>query len=723
MRSLCTLRRVRPLAALFAIAVSGLVLSTASASACSIGAVNPQEAAEGTPAVAAAPEARVPLDAAWIGAWIGEAATPRLNGRAPIALPITIVVSAPAKATDAPTIAMTVIQAGAIAKPAIDVAADGRALGFTLDGGSVRARFAAMLGEDGLVAAGNCMLFNDKGEGMPPPLDLQLRKIDLVSDLPEQRVYSGVLDAAGQKLAMRLALAEGKLGPTGAFEIAAQGLRDFAVEVEKSVKDGRTNYLIAIPVGVTAMLELTANPEGTALEGTFAQGAFKSPIRFQLEPGVRLSTLRRPQDPVAPFPYREEEVRITHPAGHVLSGTLTVPTDMALARDGRTPAVVLLTGSGPQDRDEALMGHRPFLVIADALARAGVAVLRCDDRGVARSTGDFNSATSLDFASDAEAAVDWLKMQPSIDPARIGLIGHSEGGLIAPIVAMWENEGDAPVHPLAFMVLLAGTAEQGGKLLTRQSKALYDAAGVPADKSGPALAAHAAAMAAVIEASIEGKPVSEARPLIEEMVRRQVAIGSLVIPDDATLKPTFDAAMAQIASPWMMEFIRFDPRGVLATIEIPTLAMCGSKDTQVDMETNLGIFEDIARSSGAPITTRRLEGLNHLFQPATTGVIEEYGQIDTTFEPTALAEMVAWVVETAKAAPFAQIADSKRPAGWSRPAADMLPKRPEGKPAAATDRATDPASAPAMPTRRGIGGASPTAPTSSTPSRATGGQP
>jgi pimeloyl-ACP methyl ester carboxylesterase len=392
---------------------------------------------------------------------------------------------------------------------------------------------------------------------------------------------------------------------------------------------------------------------------------------------------------------------------------------MALARDGRTPAVVLLTGSGPQDRDEALMGHRPFLVIADALARAGVAVLRCDDRGVARSTGDFNAATSTDFASDAEAAVDWLKTQPSIDPSRIGLVGHSEGGLIAPIVAWWENEGDAPTNPLAFMVLLAGTAEQGGKLLTRQSKALYDAAGVPAEKSGPALAAHAAAMAAVME----GKPADEVRPLIEEMVRRQVAIGSLVIPDDATLKPTFDAAMTQISSPWMMEFIRFDPRGVLATIEIPTLAMFGSKDTQVDMETNLGIMEDIARSSGAPITTRRLEGLNHLFQPATTGVIEEYGQIDTTFEPKALAEMVAWVVETAKAAPFAQVPDAKRPAGWSRPAADMLPKRPEVKPATSAD----PKSAPEMPTRRGIGGAAPAAPASSSapmpPSGTKGAQP
>jgi hypothetical protein len=203
-----------------------------------------------------------------------------------------------------------------------------------------------------------------------------------------------------------------------------------------------------------------------------------------------------------------------------------------------------------------------------------------------------------------------------------------------------------------------------------------------------------------MSAVIEGKPIEEVRPLIEEMVRRQVAIGSLVIPDDATLKPTFDAAMTQISSPWMMEFIRFDPRGVLAMIEIPTLALCGSKDTQVDMETNLGIMEEVARASAAPITTRRMEGLNHLFQPAQTGVIDEYGTIDTTFEPKALADLVAWVVETAKAAPTAQVPDAKRPAGWSRPAANMLPARPEVKPPAAVD----PAAAPAMPTRRGIGG-------------------
>jgi len=649
------------------------------------------EAAGGVIEIGANPEQRAPLADAWIGAWIGEAAAPSIPGRSPISLPVTIVVSQPSGAADAagPIVLMTVLPTGAIARPAIDTVGDGKALGFTLDGGAARARFAALLAEDGLRATGSCMLFNDKGESMPPALDLSLRRIDLVSELPEQRVYSATLDAAGQKLAMRLALGEGKFGPTGAFEIASQGLRDFLVDVKKTDK----GLLVTIPVGTTATLDLAPAADGTLLEGTFAQGGFTSPIKFTLEPGVRLGTLRRPQDPVAPFPYEERDVRIVHPAGHTLAGTLTIPSQSPLARDGRVPAVVLVTGSGPQDRDEALMGHRPFLVIADALARAGVAVLRCDDRGVARSSGDFARATTIDLASDADEAVQWLKDHPAIDPKRIGLIGHSEGGLIAPIVAMWQNAGDTPENPLAFMVLLAGTAEQGGKLLTRQTKALYDAAGVPADKSGPALAAHAEAMAAIAA----GKSAAEIRPLVEEMVRRQVAIGSLVIPDDATLKPTFDAAVAQVSSAWMVEFIRFDPRGVLSMIEIPTLAMCGSKDLQVDMGVNLGILDEVAKASGAPITTRRLDGLNHLFQPATTGLIEEYGTIDTTFDAKALADMVAWVVETASKVPSPQIPDAKRPAGWQRPAAELLPSEPVVRPATESDAA--------MPTRRGVGGA------------------
>jgi pimeloyl-ACP methyl ester carboxylesterase len=664
----------------------------------------PADANGGVVEIGADPALRTPLVPEWLGAWIGEAAAPTIPGRPPIALPVTLVVSR--AATDAPgagpTVLMTVLPTGAVARPAIDTVGDGRAIGFTLDGGAARARFAAMVSEDGLRATGSCMLFNEQGESMPPALDLRLRRIDLVSELPEQRLYNATLDAAGQKLSMRLALGEGKFGPTGAFEIASQGLRDFPVEVARTEK----GFVVKIPVGTTATLELATMAEGAVLEGTFTQGAFTSPIRFELEPGARLGGLRRPQDPVAPFPYEEREVRIGHPDGHALAATLTLPSASSLARDDRMPAVVLVSGSGPQDRDESLVGHRPFLVIADALARAGVAVLRYDDRGVARSTGDFTRATTVDFASDADEATRWLRTQPGIDPARIGIVGHSEGGTVAPIVAMWQNEGDGPKDPLAFLVLLAPPAEQGGKLLTRQTKALYDAAGVPAEKSGPAIEAHAAVMAAIVE----GRQMGQLRPLVEEMVRRQVAIGSLVIPDDATLKPTFDAALAQVSSSWMLEFIRFDPRGVLSLIEIPSLALCGSKDIQVDMETNLGILDEIAKSAGAPIVTRRLDGLNHLLQPARSGLIEEYGAIDTTFDPKALAEMVAWIVETASKAPQPQIPDAKRPAGWTRPAAASLPAKPAPRTQGEQDAA--------MPTRRGIGGAG-----SPPPSEGTGGKP
>lgn len=676
--------------------------STADVHGSSIATRTPQNSQEPSatsraepPSIAANPEARAALDPSWVGAWIGEARAPVVPGRPQIGLPVTIVVEAPTSAGGSPRIAMTVIPAGAVAKPAIDVVADGKAIGFTLDGGSARARFAALVSDDGRAASGSCMLFNEQGDSMPPALDLVLKRIDLVSQLREQKVYKATLDAAGQKLDMRLAIGEGKFGLAGAYEIAAQGLRDFAVLVTKTEK----GYSVLIPVGTNVTLELASNADATVLDGTFTQGAFTAPIRFELEPGARLGALGRPQDPVAPFPYTERDVRITHPDGHALSGTLTIPADLSLARDGRLPAVVLVTGSGPQDRDEALMGHRPFLVIADALARAGVAVLRYDDRGVARSTGDYNAATTIDFASDADVAANWLKSQPEIDPTRVGIIGHSEGGLIAPIVALWQNEGDTPKNPLAFLVLLAGTAEEGGRLLTRQSKSLYDAAGVPSEKSAPALEAHAAVMAAVKA----GKTGDVLRPFVEEMVRRQVAIGSDPVPDDATLKPTFDAAVAQVSSPWMIEFIRFNPRPTLSMIEIPTLALNGSKDVQVDMETNLGAMDEIATQSGAPIVTRRFEGLNHLFQPATTGVIDEYGTIETTFDPQALAAMVSWVVETSKRTPVPQIPEAKRPAGWKRPDAAQLPARPSPKPTSAETPVSGGTrrGAPALPTRPG----------------------
>ena len=598
---------------------------------------------------AAATDDRAPIDPAWLGDWIGSVgAPPSAPGTpAPPALPVHLRVSI---ADGAPRVVVTSLRTGALAKPAIDVVAYATLVGFTLEIGGTRGRFEAKLVDDRRHAEGLFAFIEPDGRFTEPRQPWSVRKVDAVGSVAGAKVYAATLDAAGQKLPMRIALADGPLGWCGAIEISSQGLRDFPLDVAKTA-DG---FLLTLDVGVPATMELAEQSEGAELVGLFAQGAFRGPIRFALEPGATWSGARRPQDPVAPFPYAEREVVVAHPAGHALAGTLVLPVDRSLARDGRLPLVVLVTGSGPQNRDEEILGHRPFAVIADALARAGVASFRYDDRGVGKSTGEFAKATGLDLASDADIVAETLGRDPAIDPARVGIVGHSEGAMIAPIVAMWRHDAasaaraaapDPASPPLAFTVLLAPPAEDGGATLTRQSGLLYAAAGVPPEKATPALEAHAAAMQAIREI----RPDAEVRLAIAELVRRQLAIAYDPVPPDDEIAPTIEAAVAQVTSPWMVEFIRFDPRPVLARLRTPALALCGTKDLQVDAATNLGNLDAIAMESGAPVTTRRLEGLNHLFQPATTGLVDEYGAIDTTFDPGALAEIVAWIVERAKA--------------------------------------------------------------------------
>jgi uncharacterized protein len=625
--------------------------------------VTPPAQADTPPAQADTPAAQAdtpaaPLDARWIGAWMGEVRSVPAPGAPTLEMPVTVVVRTPEGAS-APTVLITALRAGAVGTPAIEIEADGRALAFTLDSSGERARFEGTVAEDGRSVTGTFRTLNARIAREIPVFDWTLGRVDLVSELDTAKVYAATLEIAGQSLPMKLSIGEGPNGWCASIDIAQQGILDLPTPIERT--EPRT--IVRIPAGSVATLDLAESDDGRVLEGTFAQGMLRAPIRFELVEGARPSTGRRPQDPVPPFPYEEREVRIAHPVGHVLAGTLTMPADSSLAVEGLVPAVVLVSGSGPQDRDESIMGHRPFRVIADALARAGFAVLRYDDRGFAKSTGVFADATSIGLASDADMASEWLKRQQGIDPRRVGMIGHSEGGLIAPLVAAWQNAGDAPVNPLAFVVALAGPGESGAALLTRQTRAIYEAAGLDRDRIEAAIAAHAEVMAAVVAR----RSPEQLRPLVAELVRRQVALKDGTVPEEGELRPTIDAAFLQILNPWMIEFIRYDPRPALEVLEVPTLAIWGDKDLQVDAAANAAIFETAAARAGSPITVRRYEGLNHLFQPAVRGVLEEYGEIDTTFDPAALADLVAWLRETAIAAPAPQIPEVSRPAGWSAP--------------------------------------------------------
>lgn len=608
------------------------------------------------PAAAAQPEPaeRAPLDPAWVGAWMGAAAAPDVEGPDAPRFPFVFVVRG---AEAGPVVEVWSLPAAALGRPAIDVVANGRALAFTLDSQGEAVRFEGTVAVGDALASGSVSPLSQQRRDAAPQFAWRAKRVDIVSELAESRVFAATLEVGGQKLPMRLALGEGPSGWCGAMDILVQGVRDFPVAVTRTEK----GFGIEFPAAAIATIDLAAKEaektlsEMTVLEGTFRQATFSAPIRFEFQPGDRAGALRRPQEPKPPFPYRSREVTVAHPLGHALAGTLTMPEASPLAVDGRVPAVVCVSGSGPQDRDETLMGHRPFAVLADALTRAGVAVLRYDDRGTAKSTGAFVGATTADFASDADMAVEWLKRQPGIDPARIGLLGHSEGGLIGPLVAAWQNDGDSPANPLAFLVLIAPPGETGGQVLTRQTRDLAIAGGAAPEKVEAMSAAHAALM----EEVAMRRSADALRPAATALVREQIALSGQPIPDDATLRMLADRTAQALTEPWMSEFIRMDPRAALLRLEVPTLAVWGTKDLQVDAVANSAVFTEIA-AAGAPIETRVLDGLNHLLQPAAKGTIDEYGEIELTIDPAALEGIVSWVTTTARAPAVRQVPEASR---------------------------------------------------------------
>lgn len=439
-------------------------------------------------------------------------------------------------------------------------------------------------------------------------------------------IWVGVLKVPAQSITLVFSIIEEKGALKGTIGSPDQGAMDIPLSVV-SMKNGAIK-LESAAIGAAFTGGFSAG--GSRIDGTWAQGGAKFPL--SLEKKEVVPVVLRPQEPKPPFPYSTEEAVIENAkAGVRLAGTLVIPKTAGKS----FPAVVFATGSGPQNRDEELLGHKPFLVIADYLARRGIASLRFDDRGVGASTGDFSSATSLDFADDVEAAFEYLASRPEAKAGAVGILGHSEGGLLAPIVASRNAR-------VSFVVLLAGPGLDGERLLFLQGAAIARAGGSSEAEIEGALAVNRVLYGL---AKGPGEGAALAARVKEAYLGWLDSNASMKAEDRAQARRSADGAVAQLVSPWFRTFLRLDPAAYLAKLRVPLLALNGSKDLQVPPAEDLaGIRAALGAGANPKSALVELPGLNHLFQHAATGSPSEYASIEETFAPEALKAIGDWIL-------------------------------------------------------------------------------
>jgi uncharacterized protein len=438
--------------------------------------------------------------------------------------------------------------------------------------------------------------------------------------------WEGVVEVLGSPLVVLVDLVAPSPGGGGAWsgtiDIPAQGAKGLPL-AGISVAAGKVRFSIR---GVAGSPTFDGTLGSAGIQGTFTQGMVTAPFHLGRE---RMALPQRPQEPVPPLPYAQREVAYDNGPIH-LAGTLTVPEGR-----GPFPAVLLIAGSGAHDRNEEVFGHRPFLVLADHLTRADIAVLRVDGRGVGGSTGDTGSATLADRAGDALAGVRFLAAQPEIAKDRIGLLGHSEGGLVAALAASQSRD-------VAFVVMLGASGVPGYDLLPDQVEALTRARGAPEATVKQLVGLERQALDAVRAEKDEAALRAKLAPILR-------AAAELAAPQGQAAARDLDGAVEQqvkaITSPWFRSFVAFDPRPVLAKLRVPVLAVGGGKDTQVPAARNLQVIERaLQRAPSQDVTIRMLPNLNHLFQPAKTGSPAEYAAIEETMDPDLLGIITRWIL-------------------------------------------------------------------------------
>lgn len=431
--------------------------------------------------------------------------------------------------------------------------------------------------------------------------------------------WNGVLEVQGNRLRLTFRVEQTDSGYAATLDSPDQnatGIRIASTVFEPPALTFRMPNLGAVYEGTLS---------GSSITGAWRQGVTSVPLVLSRD-SAGMEPPARPQEPRRPYPYREEAVSFENRgADVVLAGTLTLPDGA-----GPHPAVVLISGSGPQDRDETVFGHKPFLVLADHLTRHGIAVLRYDDRGFGQSTGTFRSATSADFATDASSAVEYLTTRADIDRGNIGLIGHSEGGIIAPMVAVLSDD-------VAHIVLLAAIGIPGKEVSLMQSSSLR-AFDVPDEE------AYARFARRTIEIASSSEPLPAKRAHLRRHYESIETVLASMLPKDIDVNTYIAQQVAVETSPWNQFFLRYDPAVDLEKVEVPVLSLNGSNDVQVPAEVNqAAIRQALERGGNRDYVIMELPGLNHMFQESTTGAMNEYPQIEQTFSPRALTEITTWI--------------------------------------------------------------------------------
>ncbi len=483
------------------------------------------------------------------------------------------------------------------------------------------AAYESTLNDEGNHSTGT---WTQRGQQLP----LSLTKVAAIPKRKVKTLLTGTLNAIVQKIEVAFVeLESGKVY----FNSVSQNAGGFVTTKEIN-KDG--TVIFRVP-GVQGVFEgQYTDEQEIKLQGKWSQGLVTLDLTLtkqenvpEILPPTQPKKPQRPQTPKAPFPYTTEQVKIpTADQNVTLAGTLILPQGQAKA------GVILVSGSGPQDRDETIFDHKPFLVIADHFARQGIATLRYDDRGVAESTGDFLKATSYDLADDAEAVFDFLAAREELADATLGICGHSEGGLLAPLIAARNTR-------VNFVILMAAPGVDGKQIILSQGPLLMRAQGIPE----PQIETQRK-LQEIILTVIRDNKQSDAESIADQI---REALGDDQ-KDLTQLIETSQAAVTQQASPWLRTFLKLDPKKALADLKCPVLAINGTKDLQVDAVLNLPAIRDALQAAGnSDVEVNVYPGLNHLFQDCQTGLPTEYGTIEETFNGVPLRRMTSWILEQA----------------------------------------------------------------------------